>query len=123
MDKLDQKIMEALEDEERQILEAIGKEQSFSKQAAGLFRGNLGWLNGAILLLHVMCTVGGVYAAWRFFGMSEMLDAMRWGLSAAVLLVAALITRLTLVRSMQTNRVLLAVKELKMQVALLAAKH
>lgn len=123
MDKLDQKIMEALQDEERQILEAIGKEQTFPKQAFGLFRGNLGWLNGAILFMHVLFTVAGVYAAWRFFAMTELLDALRWGLSAGVLLLAALITRLTLVRSMQTNRVLLAIKELKMQVALLASNH
>jgi hypothetical protein len=123
MDKLDQKIMQALEDEERQILEAIGKEQSFPKQAIGLFRGNLVWLNGVILLFHVLLTVGGVYAAWRFFGMTDVLEAMRWGLSAGVLLLAALITRLTLLRSMQTNQVLFAVKELKMQVALLASKH
>ena len=123
MDKLDQRIMEALEDEERQILEAIGREPSFPKQALGLFRGSLGWLNGSILLLHLLCAFAGFYAAWRFFGISELLDALRWGLSAAVLLVAAVITRLTLVRSMQTNQVLLAIKELKMQVALLASRH
>ena len=123
MDKLDQRIMEALEDEEREILEKIGQERTFPRQALGLFRGDLGWLNTAILLLHILLAVGGVYAAWRFFGMVEVLDALRWGLSAAVLLLAAFIARLTLVGSMQTNRVLLAIKELKMQVALLAAKR
>ena len=123
MDKLDQRIMEALEDEEREILEKIGQEQTFPKQALGLFRGNLGWLNGAVLFGHILFTVGGVYAAWRFFMMTAVLDAVRWGLPAAVLLLAAVMTRITLIRSMQTNRVLLAVKELKMQVALLAAKH
>ncbi len=123
MDKLDQKIMETLEDEEREILEKIGQEQTLPKQALGLFRGKMGWLNAAVLWGHVIFTIGGVYAAWRFFAMTEVLDAVRWGLSAAVLLLAALITRITLIRSMQTNQVLFAVKELKMQVALLASKR
>ena len=123
MDKLDRMINEALDDEEREILEKIGQEQSFPKQALGLFKGRLGWLNGAILIGHLIFAVGGVLAAWQFFNVSEVLEAMRWGLSAAVLLLAAIITRITLFRSMQTNRVLHAVKHLEMQIALLTAKR
>jgi len=123
MDKLDKMIKETLDDEEREILEKIGQEQSFPKMALGLFKGRLGWLNGAIFIGHLIFAVGGVYAAWQFFNMSEVLEAMRWGLSAAVLLLAALITRITLLRSMQTNNVLHAVKHLEMQVALLTAKR
>ena len=122
MDKLDQRIMAGLEDEEREILEKIGQEQSLHKQAFGLFKGKAGWLNWAVLYGHIICAVGGVYAAWRFFAMTEMLDALRWGLSAGVLLLAALITRISLIRSMQTNRVLHAVKALEMKVALLVAR-
>jgi hypothetical protein len=121
MDKLDRMISETLDSEEREILEKIGQEPSFPKQALGLFQGRLGWMNGAILLGHLIFVVGGVYAAWQFFTMGEVLEAMRWGLSAAVLLLAALITRIALFRAMQTNRVLHAVKRLEMQVALLVS--
>lgn len=61
MDKLDQRILEALEDEEREILEKIDQEHSFPKQALGMFKGNIGWLNGVILLGHVLFVIGGVY--------------------------------------------------------------
>ncbi len=73
MDKLDRMIHEALDDEEREILEKIGQEQSFPKQALGLFKGRLGWLNGAILIGHLIFVVSGVYAAWQFFNMNEVL--------------------------------------------------
>ncbi len=123
MDKLDKIISEALEGEELEILKKIGHEPSFPAQAVGLFGGRIGLLNGAVLLGHLLFVAGGVYAAWQFFTMKEVLDAVRWGLPAAVLLLAALNTRIALVRSMQTNRVLHAVKLLEAKIALLAANR
>lgn len=121
MDNLDKMISDALDGEELEILKKIGHEPSFPAQAIGLFHGRIGWLNGAVLLMHLLFVAGGVYAAWRFFTMREVLDAVRWGLPAAVLLLAALHTRIALIRSMQTNRVIHAVKILEAKVALLAA--
>jgi hypothetical protein len=124
MDKLDRMISEALDDEEREILEKIGHDQSFWEQVFGLFRGGMqGWMNRGIFLLHVVCAVSGIYAAWKFFNMSDVLEAIRWGLPAAVLLLAALILRLTLLRTMLTNNVLHAVKHLEMQIALLITQR
>ena len=76
-----------------------------------------------ILLGHVLFAIGGVYATYRFFTTDALLDAIRWGLPAAVLLLAAVNTRITLIRSMQTNRVLHEVKLLKAQIALLAGNR
>ncbi len=123
MDKLNKMISEALESEELEILEKIGNEPSFPAQAVGLFQGRIGWLNGAVLFGHLLFVIGGVYAAWRFFTMNEVLDAIRWGFPAAVLLLAALHTRIALIRSMQTNRVLHAVKLLEAKIALLASNR
>ncbi len=125
MDKLDRKISEALDDEEREILEKIGQDQSFPQQIFGLFTGGgmQSWMNRGIFLLHFVCAVAGIYAAWQFFVISDALEAIRWGLPAAVLLLAALILRLTLLRTMLTNNVLHAVRQLEMKVALLATKR
>lgn len=124
MDKLDKLISETLEEEEREILEKIGQEQSFPQQILGLFKGGMqGWMNRGIFLLHVICAIAGIYAAWRFFIAADLLEILRWGLPAAVLLLAALILRMTLLRTMQTNNVLYAVKQLEMKIALLTAKR
>jgi hypothetical protein len=124
MDKLDRIISETLDDEEREILEKIGHDQSFWEQMFGLFRGGMhGWVNRGIFLLHVVCGVCGIYAAWQFFTTSDLFEAIRWGLPAVVLILAALILRMTLLRTMQTNNVLHAVKQLEMKVALLVTRR
>ncbi len=94
MDRLDKLIHETLADEDREILNKIGQEQSFSKQVVGIFRGRTGWLNGLILLSHLIFAFGGIYAGWHFFIATNVLDALHWGLPSAILLVAALITRI-----------------------------
>lgn len=123
MDKLDKMISEALDDEDREILDKIGREQGYIEQAFGLFRGKDGLLNGLIFIWHLIFFIGGMYAALKFFTITDVLEAMRWGLSAAVLLLAALITKISIFPSMQANRVLRALKHLEMQVALLANKR
>ena len=51
------------------------------------------------------------------------IEGALWGLPAAVLLLAALHTRIALIRSMQTNRVFHAVKLLEAKIALLASNR
>ncbi len=123
MDELDRMIREVLDDEDREILEKIGREQGYFKQAFGLFRGKGSWVNWVIMVSQIVMFLGGVFAAVQFFAASDPLEALRWGLPAAVLILAALVTKLSLMPVMQANRVLHALKHLEMQVALLAGKR
>ena len=123
MDKLDRLISETLDDEDREILDKIGRDQNLSEVVVDLFRGNLGWLNGVLFFGHLVFLVAGIYAGWRFFTLTDLLDVLRWGLCAAVLLLASLITRVTLVPALQVNRVMRALKHLEMQIALMASKR
>ena len=100
-----------------------GREQSYPEQAIDLFRSKDAWLNWLIFIWHLVFFLGGLYAPVQFFKTTEVIDAMRWGMSAAVLLLAGLVTKVSLFPSMQANRVLRALKHLEMQVALLAAKR
>ncbi|MBT3360835.1 MAG: hypothetical protein HN403_14525 [Rhodospirillales bacterium] len=123
MDNLDRMISEALDDEDREILDKIGRDQGYFEQAVGLFSGKDGLLNALIFIWHLVFFLGGAYAAYKFFTLTDVLEAMRWGMSSAVLLLAALITKVSIFPSMQANRVLRALKHLEMQVALLAARR
>ncbi|MCW9033662.1 MAG: hypothetical protein OQJ97_05530 [Rhodospirillales bacterium] len=123
MDKLDTMINEALDDEDRLILEKIGREQTLAEAALDLFRGKLGWLNGVLLLGYLLFAIAGAYAAWKFFTLTEILDVIRWGVSAAVLLLAALIMRMTVYPAIQANRILRAMKHMEMQISLLGVKR
>ena len=123
MDKLDKLISEALDDEDREILDKIGREQSYPEQALDLFRGKDGLLNILIFVWHLVFFLGGAYAAIQFFAATEVIEALRWGLSAAVLLLAGLVTKTSIFPSMQANRVLRSIKHLEMQIALLGTKR
>ncbi len=123
MDELDKMISEALDDEDREILDRIGREQTYTEVILDLFRSKDSWMNWLIFIWHLVFFGLGLYAAWQAFTLTAIVDVIRWGLAAAVLLLAALITKVSMFPSMQANRVLRAVKHLEMQVALLGAKR
>ncbi|MCG8355214.1 MAG: hypothetical protein MI920_06560 [Kiloniellales bacterium] len=123
MDKLDRMISEALDDEEREILDKIGREQSSSEMALDLFRGKISLLNLSLIMGQIVFFVIGLYAAWKAFALTEVVDVVRWGLIAVFFLLSAVIAKVGLLPSFQANRTLRALKRLEMQIALLAAKR
>ena len=123
MDKLDRIISETLDDEDREILEKIGWEQSPGEMASDLFRGKFGLLNWFLILGQIIFFVIGLYAAWRCFAAIEVVDVVRWGLIATFFLLTAVIAKVGLLPSIQANRMMRALRHLEMQVALLAAKR
>lgn len=123
MDKLDRMISETLDDEDREILEKIGWEQSTGEMAGDLFRGKFGLLNWFLILGQIIFFVIGLYAAWRCFAAIEVVDVVRWGLIATFFLLCAVIAKVGLLPSIQANRMMRALRHLEMQVALLAAKR
>ena len=123
MDRLDKMISEALDDEDREILEKIGWEQSSLDMAGDMFRGKISLLNlGLIFGMFVFFAIGP-YAAWRAYHVTEVVDVVRWGLSAMFFLLTAVIAKVGLLPSFQANRMLHAIRRLEMQIALLAAKR
>ena len=123
MDQLDKMISEALEDEDREILDKIGWEQSSLAIAGDLFRGKLGLLNWSLVIGHIVFFGIGLYAAFQAFAMTEVVDVVRWGLVATFFLLVSVIAKVGLLPSFQANRMLHALKRLEMQVALLAARR
>lgn len=122
MDRLDKMISETLDDEDREILEKIGWEQSSLKMAGDLFRGRLGLFNLGLIAGQIIFFVVGIYAAWKCFAVTEMVDVVRWGLAAVFFLLTAVIAKVGIMPSFHANRLQHGLKRLEMQVALLAAR-
>ena len=123
MNKLDKMISEALDDEDREILDKIGWEQSSVEMAGDLFRGKIGLLNWSLIVGHLAFLAIGLYATSKAFALTEVVDVIRWGLVAIFFMLGAVIAKVGLLPSFQANRTLRAMKRLEMQVALLAAKR
>lgn len=116
-DPLDTMIDEALNAEERELLRTIGEEPGYFTQVWGLFGGKIGWVTWLLMVVQTVMFIASVYAAVQFFAATEVLEAVRWGLPAAVLLILATVIKLTLWPSLQANRVIHEVKRLELQVA------
>ncbi|CAN5227091.1 hypothetical protein BH24PSE1_BH24PSE1_04990 [soil metagenome] len=117
MRDLDQMIDEALDAEERQLMRDIGGEPGFFSQALGIFGGPGGWVNALLMVVQTALFFAGACAAWNFFDAAEPLAALRWGIPAAVLLLMALIIKLSVWPTMQANRVIRELKRIELQIA------
>ena len=113
MSKLDRLIEEALRDEDRAILEAT-KEQGWFELGLGQFRGKLGWVTWVIMLVQTALFIAGVWCAVQFFNANEVLLALKWGLSGAVLLLSAMQLKLSLMPQIQAERILRELKRVEL---------
>lgn len=122
MDRLDEMIREALDDEDRAILDKVGWDQSSTDMVGDMFRGKIGLLNLTLIFGLLAWFALGLYATWKAYHVTDVVDVVRWGLVAAVCLIGAAVAKINLLPTLQANRTLHAIKRLEMQVALLAAK-
>jgi Family of unknown function (DUF6768) len=113
MDKLDQLIEEALRDEDRAIMEAT-EELGWFHLGMKQFGGKLGWVAWVIMVVQATLFIAGVWCAVQFFGSADMLSALKWGLSGAVLIIVATQLKLSLMPQIQADRVLREVKRLEL---------
>lgn len=120
MRDLDTLVEAELSREERELLGRIGEEPGFFGQALGLFGGRLGWVNAVMMLTQIVIFFAGAYAAWRFFGETQVASQLRWGLPAAVLLIMSLMIKMAMWPEIHANRLMRELKRIELQ---LAARH
>lgn len=115
-DEMDKLIAAALSAQDRDILqntEELGYFQLGLKQ----FGGKLGWVTWVIMLIQTALFLAGVWCAVQFFGASDLLLAVKYGISGAVLLLMSLIMKMSLWPQMQADRVIREVKRLQLLLA------
>ena len=111
----DQMIDAALAAEERALLAAIGEDKGFVGQALGLFDGPDAWVNRLLMAVQAVSFLAAVWLGWNFFGATDTLTALRFGLPAATLLLMALVIKLSLTPVMQANRVIREIRRLELK--------
>ena len=119
MSKLDRMIEDALAEEDRKILDETA-ELGFFALGLSQFTGKLGWVTWLVMVLQAVMFLAAVWCAARFFGTTDVLSAVKWGLSGAVLALMAVQIKLSLGPQMQADRVIREVKRLEL---LLARMH
>ena len=115
MTKLDDLINDALRDQDAAILEAT-EEQGWFALALGIFSGKLGWIAWMIILAQTMMFLIGVWCAYRFFSAADVLMALKWGLTSAVLIIVAAQLKLSLMPQIQANRIIRELKRVELMI-------
>jgi hypothetical protein len=69
------------------------------------------------MVVQSVMLLAAVWAGWQFYAATEVLAAVKWGLSAATLAILATVIKLSMVPQMQANRVLLALRRLELRLA------
>ena len=118
MSDLDKMIETTLSEEDRAFRARLDQEPGYLSQVGGLLTGSLGWINLLLMIVQAVMFFGGAWCAWQFFQETDTIMALRWGLSAAVLMIGATVLKIcTLWPTMQANRVLREIKRLELQIA------
>ena len=116
MSKLDDLITEALSAEEKAVLDET-KELGWFALGASQFTGKLGWVSWVVMIVQSVMFLTSVWCAIRFFGATDTLTALHWGLPAAVLVILATILKTSLMPQMQAERVLRELKRVELLIA------
>jgi hypothetical protein len=115
MDDFDRQLDAAVSAEERELLKRIGDEPGALHQMIDLFRGPTGWVNWVMMAAQTALFIAGALAAWRFFLASDALEALRWGLPAAVALLAALVIKVAMYPVVHIRQLRLELLRLQIQ--------
>ena len=121
MSKLDQRIEDMLEAEDRALMEQLG-EQGLLGQFGGLFQGKMAWITVVTLIAGTVLTIIGFYAAWKFATVNDTNTMLRWGGLAWIGLMSQMMIKLWSWMRMETNRNLREIKRLELQMARLLEK-
>ena len=113
MTKLDDLIQEALEDQDKTVLDET-KELGYFALGLSQFSGKLGWVTWVIMVVQAALFLVGVYCFVQFFNATEVLSAVKWGISASVLVIVATSLKMSLMPQMQADRVIREVKRLEL---------
>lgn len=116
MSNLDRLIEEALDEEDRAVLDKFGEQGVFA-QTFGVFRGKTAWMSALLSVIMVFLFAGGVYCGYRFATAVETSTMLRWGAAAWLLLSGVIFLKLWFWMQMQTNQVLREVKRVELQIA------
>ena len=111
--KLDKMIEAALQEQDQKIF-AQTSELGFFALSRSQFGGKLGWVTWVLMLAQTSLFLIAVWTGFKFFNAVEVLPALKWGLSTAVLLIVATQLKLSLMPQMQADRVIREVKRVEL---------
>ena len=121
-DSLDDRIREALRDDDQQLFEEVGQEQSFFQQMIGMLRGRNRWLTALGYVYTFIFTIAAVYCGVRFFGAETERAMIAWAAGTLLFALFVAMLKMWFFLEMNRNSVIREVKRVELQIARLAQR-
>lgn len=116
MSDIDRLIEETLDHEDAALRRALGEDPGFIASAFGMLRGPGAWPRQVMFAAQTVMFVVSVWFAWEFFQAETVLDALRWGLPGAVLMLGALVVKTSMAAFITEHRLLMEIRRLELRV-------
>ncbi|MCH8491213.1 MAG: hypothetical protein LAT81_14970 [Oceanicaulis sp.] len=116
MSDIDRLINETLDHEDAELRRALGEEPGFIASAFGMMRGPGAWARRYMFVAQGVMFFVSVWFAWEFFQADTVLDALRWGLPAVVLMLAALVVKTSMAAFITEHRLLTEIRRLELRI-------
>ncbi len=118
MSKLDDLMMQALSQEDQELLARHG-EPGYFAQAFGLFRGPLSWVIWLVYGLILAASALSFYAFWQVYVSVDVLGAVKWATLGLVLTQIVMMGKGFMAQHLETGRMLREIKRVELQMSLL----
>jgi hypothetical protein len=122
MNDLDQAIRRSLSEEDADLLDRLGADQTLHRQVLATFEGQLRWWNAAGWLAGLVLFGVASLAALRFVEAHDVGNMLRWGGVSALAFAGIALIKIWFWLELQKNAIVREVKRLEVQVAGLAAQ-
>lgn len=115
MDYLDIRIQELTSETEAHLLRS-SQPLGWMGLARSVFRGRLGWVVWINVILQIVAIIAAVYTAIEFFSETDVLAAVKYGMTSAVLVIIAAQFKLSLMPHVLAERVLRVLKRVEIRI-------
>ncbi len=122
MNVLDDKIREALQQEDAELFEDVGSEPSIFEMLMETCRGRHRWLNMLGAFWTLVFLVLGIVAAVKFFSAQSTRDIVMWAAACIVCVSAVSMLKIWYFLEIHKNVLTREIKRLELQIARLAGR-
>lgn len=122
MNELDDKIREALRNEDADLFDDFGGELSMFAMVIETFRGKHRWLVMISIVWSLIFLVLGVLAAVKFFNATDERDLLMWAGASLICWSAVSMLKIWFWMELNKNAVTREIKRLELQIAKLASR-
>lgn len=116
MSDIDRLINETLDHEDAELRRALGEDPGFIASAFGMMRGPGAWPRQIMFAAQSVMFFVSVWFAWEFFQAESVLEALRWGLPSAVLMLGALVVKTSMAAFLTEHRLLMEIRRLELRI-------